>query len=768
MVGTSSLAPGDGCTHLVFIDPSVQDHDSLLRGLKDGAAAYVLDPARDGVRQVAEILSGHARLAAVSLVTHGTEAGISLGSARLDRAAVQEQAAGLRAIGRALAPGGTLQLFACEAGKGPGGRVLVQMLAQATGACVAAASRMLGAAEGGGNWTLDVRSAPAGTTPGLPIAAGTLRSYGYALSGAGSPPPGFPLDITDFGAPNASGGSFVTSGSAGVNGTALQLTPDANNEAGIAVYDQSFSSNLGLSVQFTYDSSGGTGADGISFFLLNGDTVTSASTVAAGGYGGGLGYSDDGQAGITGGFLGVGLDTFGNYAQADRGQTSSGLAGSTSDYVGVRGAGSGTSGYNWITGASYGPGIDGQRTVQVNVTKLSATQEQLQVYMAPAGSSTFTQVINTTINQTLPSSFYFGFAASTGGSDDLHQIDNVSVKLPVNLTFGSATVQDQTTGQTNPATLNPGDQFSYTYTLNNSGPNDDGQVTVNDPLPANIDNASWTVTDSAGTHTGTGSAIAVNLLSGSTATITVTGTVDPNSTSGNADHTVTVSPGDAYTLADPNEATGVTLAIGDSGSSVSLVGANQGAATSDTAPITPFANADIVDTYAVPGTGAAPVDALTVTVAPGAGTLSATGASYDAATGTLTASGTAAQLQLVLRSLTFAPASHTAAPGSISPVALNVTVTDSSNSSGGTSASATQTATVAVTATHDTPVISGGASGQTVGDNTTVAPFSSLVVTDPDMTGATASVTILGAARKARSPRTRLRAGLRPSRPTAT
>jgi uncharacterized repeat protein (TIGR01451 family) len=736
---------------VVFIDAAVQDHGALLDGLEPGAVAYVLDPVRDGVQQIAEVLGHHANLSTVSIVAHGTAGSVTLGSARLDAAGLPRHAADLRAIGRAITPGGALQVFACEVAKGPSGRALVQALSQAAGTAVAAASRTLGGAEGGGDWTLDVRSAPGGTAPSLPIAAAALRSYGHALSGAGSPPTGFPLDITDFSASNTGGGSFVTGGNATISGTALQLTPDANQKAGIAVYNQSFSSNLGLSVQFTYNSSGGTGADGLSFFLLNGDTVTSASSVTPGGYGGGLGYSNDaanGAGGITGGFLGVGFDTFGNYAQVDNGQSSSGLSGSTANYVGVRGASNASTPYGWITGAPYSPGIDGQRTVQVNVTKLSATQEQLQVYMEPSGSNNFTKIIDTTVNQALPGSFYFGFAASTGGSDDLHQIDNVSVKLPVNLAFGTATVQDVTTGQANPATLNPGDQFSYSYTLTNSGPNGDGQITVNDALPANIENASWTVTDSAGTHTGTGGAIGVNLLSGATATITVTGTVDPHSTSGNADHTVTVSPGTAYSLANPNEATGVTLNIGPGGSSVSLVGADGAAATTDTGAITPFSSASVVDTFTDPGTGTAPADTLTVAITPSAGALSATGGTYDASTGTLTATGTAVQLQTVLQSVTFTPVAHAASPGTSAAVPITVTVTDpdSQNTTGGGHPSATQTATVTVTAAHDTPVISGAAANQAVGDNATDTPLSTLSVTDPDNTGATASVTITGGA----------------------
>lgn len=474
---TAAHSHASTSTEIVFVDAAVEDREGLLAGLELGAAAYVLDPSRDGVAQIAARLAGLAGLRAISVIAHDTPGSVALGAGRLDAAGLAERAPELRAIGRAMAPGGVLNLFACEAGNGPDGRALVAGLSAASGVAVAAASRLIGGAEAGGNWSLDVRSAneqDALAGGSLPIAAQALREYAFALAGAGAPPAGFPLDDTSF---PSSGSGFYMSGNASIQGGTLQLTPNALNMAGSAVYGQSFSSNLGLSVQFTYNSSGGNGADGISFFLLNGNTVDAAggaANVTPGGYGGGLGYSDNGQAGITGGYLGVGFDTWGNYAQTDKGQTPSGIGSNnsaTANYIGVRGQGSGTSGYNWITGAPYAPGIDGQRTVQINLIKVDASHEQLQVYMEPAGSNTFTKYIDTTISQTLPSSFYFGFAASTGGSKDLHAIDNVSVKLPVNLTFGSVTVQDQTTNQTNPASLNPGDQFSYTYTLTNQGPN---------------------------------------------------------------------------------------------------------------------------------------------------------------------------------------------------------------------------------------------------------------------------------------------------------
>ena len=63
-------------------------------------------------------------------------------------------------------------------------------------------------------------------------------------------------------------------------------------------------------VEFRYYMNEGTGADGLSFFLVDGTTTT----FSLGGLGGALGYgADDFHDGLSGGWLGIGLDAFGNY-----------------------------------------------------------------------------------------------------------------------------------------------------------------------------------------------------------------------------------------------------------------------------------------------------------------------------------------------------------------------------------------------------------------------------------------------------------------------
>jgi len=153
-----------------------------------------------------------------------------------------------------------------------------------------------------------------------------------------------------------------------LTGGALRLTNSANNESGAIVSNVPFAlSSAGLSVTFTTEtyigdsgsnSPGGDsdGADGISFFLQD-----ASKPVTLGDYGGSLGYtcsnqnesSGQGYDGMVGGYIGLGIDEFGNFLDgttitAADGTTSfsSGQDNSSTGYgklanrVGLRGAGS--------------------------------------------------------------------------------------------------------------------------------------------------------------------------------------------------------------------------------------------------------------------------------------------------------------------------------------------------------------------------------------------------------------------------------------------
>lgn len=119
--------------------------------------------------------------------------------------------------------------------------------------------------------------------------------------------------------------AILTGGSTDPNGSGfLQLTPDDFNQRGWVFVDLPFSSAYGIKASFEYFAYGNSPitdkGDGFSFFLFDGNI--DPSTFQIGGLGGSLGYSplrfttDNnflGGYGLKGAYMGIGLDSRGNW-----------------------------------------------------------------------------------------------------------------------------------------------------------------------------------------------------------------------------------------------------------------------------------------------------------------------------------------------------------------------------------------------------------------------------------------------------------------------
>ena len=125
------------------------------------------------------------------------------------------------------------------------------------------------------------------------------------------------------------------------NGDTTKGGSNGDNQTGAVVSNFTFPSNQGLQVTFTTvtyggDGDNGTGADGISFFLADG-----SKSPSVGGLGGSLGYScsntNSQYEGVVGGYLGVGIDEYGNFSNP--GDNTATGPGFKAGRISVRGAG---------------------------------------------------------------------------------------------------------------------------------------------------------------------------------------------------------------------------------------------------------------------------------------------------------------------------------------------------------------------------------------------------------------------------------------------
>ena len=147
---------------IVFIDARVPDLPDLIAAVKPGDQVFVLDPASDGLDQIAKILAASdlAGIASISIVGHGAADQIELGSTLITDGNLAEHSADLATIGASLAPGGDLLLYSCDVASGAAGQQFIADLASFTGADVAAATHPVGSADLGGSWVLDASTGP--------------------------------------------------------------------------------------------------------------------------------------------------------------------------------------------------------------------------------------------------------------------------------------------------------------------------------------------------------------------------------------------------------------------------------------------------------------------------------------------------------------------------------------------------------------------------------------------------------------------------------
>ena len=263
----------------------------------------------------------------------------------------------------------------------------------------------------------------------------------------------------------------------------IRLTNAVPNQAQLRLFSTPVDATQGLSITFDFFSyggsggtSGGTGGDGFSFSFINGSQ--DPLTVKAGGFGGSLGYAQrsdtSANSGLTGGYLGIGFDEFGNFSSATEGRVG-GSVSKVPDSIAVRG--SQATSYTLLTGtqtlaksldvpaAQGGTQADALTLRHAKIDLSPTGQLVVQVDLngnggfEPAEKLIDTNVIGVGKNEPLPASFRFGFAGSTGVATNIHEVGDFTVTTFAGIPLTGSFSDDQiisggTTGT--PGTLTGG------------------------------------------------------------------------------------------------------------------------------------------------------------------------------------------------------------------------------------------------------------------------------------------------------------------------
>jgi MSHA biogenesis protein MshQ len=217
----------------------------------------------------------------------------------------------------------------------------------------------------------------------------------------------------------------------------LRLTNASGNVATVATLLNQFpGADNKIEVEFDLYAYGGSGADGIVVTFSDADIPP-----VPGSYGGALGYAQrsGGGAGFAGGWLGVGIDEYGNFANPNEGKN--GGSGFERDSVALRGSGSGTTGYPYLTSTgTLSPGID-----QSGSTPNPGHRYKITVDHTMGGGQAFVTVERDTgsgyiaviprfdiyatnpSQAAVPENWVVSFTGSTGGATNIHEVGDLQV-----------------------------------------------------------------------------------------------------------------------------------------------------------------------------------------------------------------------------------------------------------------------------------------------------------------------------------------------------
>ncbi|QYK01800.1 DUF6701 domain-containing protein [Shewanella psychrotolerans] len=287
-----------------------------------------------------------------------------------------------------------------------------------------------------------------------------------------------------------------------INSQRMRITEASGNQATSSTFQRLFPAENNLvQVEFDYfawSPSSGTGGDGVAIILSD-----AAITPQPGSFGGSLGYAqrDDGTPGFAGGWIGIGLDEYGNFSNPNEGKQ--GGLGFRPQAVAIRG--SNHSGYMYLAGtrANISPTIDVRGTnsakpnhrYRITVDSRQAGKALVLVERDIKDGNGFQVLIpqfdarNINGQGGVPADFYLSITGSTGGANNNHEIDNFEVCALDSRPVGQQVHHFEFDYSSNPLTCNP-ESMTIRACRNANCDLFTDPVTAT-LLPANMSNGGW-------------------------------------------------------------------------------------------------------------------------------------------------------------------------------------------------------------------------------------------------------------------------------------
>ncbi len=224
---SSSVSP----SRLVVLDAGVDSVQSLAAGAVSGVEVLVLRSDDDGLERVSEAIAARPGLAELHIIAHGCPGSLRLGNGYLNLQTLRETPSILQGWGQGKGDW-AIALYGCQVAAGDAGAEFLERLHHLTGATISASTRVVGHADLGGTWDLDVAQG-IGPVPGVVIDESVRRSVVGVLAD------------DDFTGQPVNANSVLNINAPGV----------LDNDGGGATFDTTFSSDRGAEVQLKADGS---------------------------------------------------------------------------------------------------------------------------------------------------------------------------------------------------------------------------------------------------------------------------------------------------------------------------------------------------------------------------------------------------------------------------------------------------------------------------------------------------------------------------------
>jgi Domain of unknown function (DUF4347)/Legume lectin domain/Beta xylosidase C-terminal Concanavalin A-like domain len=394
----SSLQPPN--PQLVFIDPGVTGGQTLVDSVSPSIEVIVLDPSKDGIQQISNVLAKRQQISSLHVVSNGEPGRLQLGQTDLTADTLTSDRQAIQNWSKALTADADILLYGCNVAQGEPGEQFMTALSQLTQADVAGSTNLTGSEALGGDWNLEYATGKIESS--LPFQTDQLQRYTGVLD--------TPLiNFRNF----ASLTELKLNGNALQTSNVLRLTPASTSQVGSAFWKTPLAIDANTSFQtrfqFRLQSGNGTnGADGFTFMLQNSPTGidTLGSDGRALGYGG---QNSDGKNYLDRS-LAIEFDTYQNQSDLSNNTISVLQDGNTETAL-----------------ATATPNLDLNSGSAINAwVDYNAVSDRLDVYLSQTTVKPTAAALSYTLDlaSVLGTQAFVGFSAGTGGLTNAQDIEN--------------------------------------------------------------------------------------------------------------------------------------------------------------------------------------------------------------------------------------------------------------------------------------------------------------------------------------------------------